>query len=671
MGILISGIGRSGTTAMYEVVGKALLAKHPAGRCVYEPYLWNIPEIESTAIAFGQPFDMNQVGPYNIFVHCNTPLFLKSRNDIHDQWLETIYGSDAYAKKDVMAKVIRGTGRLESYITRYTNIKIILSVRNPLDTINSSLGIFSFFGDEFYPSDKKRFTEEVRILLNKDIQFDSASDELFWSLHWWRVFTEYGFMLAKKHPDNILLVPYEVYDRDKVSTIKKVLRFCNIGDQYLNESALEKPAGSRTSVRYLSDKMLASMGKQLDWYLNTLRMHSVLIDVDSFKKDLNQKYARRQFVESMLLKEKTSHTAVMWRIKYKNDLSFVQDLKRREKQYTVGNALADFESNDKPIRLSRGIATLSPKKSRSKTLGVLITSFNNKNTISECIYSVISQSKRPDLIYIADDCSTDGSQDILKNLKERYPEIEICLRPGNVGVSANRDLALRAMDVDFITTLDGDDLFFPGKLELEFNKLVLSSGKVVFSDIGRVDDKGTRLLSTHEYSGVSVQEALEKMLSRSVQVPRDMMLSKSLYLATGGFDVSLNIYEDWALKMRLALAAKDEGWMWSGGIGTVYNRLIPGLSKKPNVFHAHGQLLALSRNASALGGYPTSLIKGIEHCMKFMNEKPKVRFSEMLKKYKNKENVDPLVGNLSHFWQTGYFGSDPNKRLADLDRVIL
>ena len=61
MAILISGIGRSGTTTMYQVIGKGMIGQFKNAKCVYEPYLWNIPEVESTAVVKGQPFDVGQV----------------------------------------------------------------------------------------------------------------------------------------------------------------------------------------------------------------------------------------------------------------------------------------------------------------------------------------------------------------------------------------------------------------------------------------------------------------------------------------------------------------------------------------------------------------------------------------------------------------------------------
>ena len=51
--------------------------------------------------------------------------------------------------------MIRGCGRLEAMLTLLPDLKVIVITHNLVDTVNSGLGMFSFFGDEFHPSDKR------------------------------------------------------------------------------------------------------------------------------------------------------------------------------------------------------------------------------------------------------------------------------------------------------------------------------------------------------------------------------------------------------------------------------------------------------------------------------------------------------------------------------------
>ncbi len=682
MAILISGIGRSGTTTLYEIIGKALLAQHGGGRCVYEPYLWNIPEIESTADTHGQPFNVGQVGLFNMTVHCNTPLFLSNHHMLHDAWLKRVFGpapaASQTAPDNVMAKVIRGAGRIEAALTRFENLKVIAVTRNVIDTVNSGLGLFTFYGDEFHPSDKHRFVNEVNSLFNANLDASKIKNEMEWSVLWWHYFTEASIRTYQKFPDRVMLVPYEKYIKDNSGIMKQIFKFCGIKDTHLDTKLFSNDAGPRTSVSYLDNRSIELMNDELEWYFTRLKNIDVYAqDSNQFRNALLQKYNKRKYVQSLLLTEKPDHTAVMWRIKLKNCLAHQGRVGNasgkeaaKQKIFTVAQAMSEFGANETALaemRKKQFIKATPPSK--KPTLGVLITNFNNVSTIEESICSVLLQSKKPDLIVVADDCSTDGSQALLKKLAARHKNIQLVLRPENVGVAANRDLAIRDMNTDYITTLDGDDLFLPGKLELEYSTLDGSTDKVAFSNIALLNKTENSIMDTSAYSGKPTAAILQMLTSRSAPVPRDMMFPKSLFTIAEGFDVALNMYEDWAFKMRLMLAAKG-GWIWSGGIGTVYDRRNPGLSGKEPIFHAHGQMIALARNVRLLKAYPTAILAGLRTASSHLGKENKERMSRIITKYERKGDFDRLVVCLEALWNGAYVGEDVQKRRADINQFI-
>ena len=74
-------------------------------------------------------------------------------------------------------------------------------------------------------------------------------------------------------------------------------------------------------------------------------------------------------------------------------------------------------------------------------------------------------------IIVADDGSTDSSKKIISELATKHENVIASFREYNVGVSANRDRAIRSATGELITTLDGDDLFLPGKIKAEYEIL--------------------------------------------------------------------------------------------------------------------------------------------------------------------------------------------------------
>ena len=106
----------------------------------------------------------------------------------------------------------------------------------------------------------------------------------------------------------------------------------------------------------------------------------------------------------------------------------------------------------------------------SDRVSVVIPCFNCNSYIVECISSVFAQTLAPYEVIAVDDGSTDGTWEMLHQLKaDFYPLLQILshLQRGNKGPSVTRQLGVRAATGDFVAFLDGDDIYYPGKLEAQ------------------------------------------------------------------------------------------------------------------------------------------------------------------------------------------------------------
>jgi len=212
------------------------------------------------------------------------------------------------------------------------------------------------------------------------------------------------------------------------------------------------------------------------------------------------------------------------------------------------------------------------------TISCIITSFNNSLYIRQAVESVLSQTRLPDEVIIADDASTDNSREVIRSLAANSKIIKTVFRDQNLGVAANRDLAIKGAKCDLFTTLDGDDFYYPAKIEKELVALMKHNNSMAYSNYDRVGNDGTfkRLLSLDAFSKLTHKERISHILFRQKYIPRDMLIPKSLYNAVGGFVHSLPTYEDWELSLRLA--ASDCEWVHSGITGMAYRKTKDGLS---------------------------------------------------------------------------------------------
>jgi glycosyltransferase involved in cell wall biosynthesis len=227
----------------------------------------------------------------------------------------------------------------------------------------------------------------------------------------------------------------------------------------------------------------------------------------------------------------------------------------------------------------------------------IITSYNNKGTIGAAITSVLTQTVPVAEIIVADDCSTDGSQEMLSALIRSFDNVRLVLRPRNLGVAANRDLAVRAAQQPFITNLDGDDLFGPRKVEKEWSALGGSDQNIAFSYFARIDVDRPWLSVVIDpgrtVSGDSVQ-IMANLLNRRTGIPRDLLLAKSRFIAAGGYEHGVSLYEDWQFKLRVA--AGGGRWRHSGTLGTLYFARKGSLSQMQEFEHKTWMAHVVRRN---------------------------------------------------------------------------
>lgn len=105
---------------------------------------------------------------------------------------------------------------------------------------------------------------------------------------------------------------------------------------------------------------------------------------------------------------------------------------------------------------------------------VLVVTYNHLNTIEKAIESVLEQKTSFDFkIWILDDCSTDGTSDLVRKYAELYPDkIVPIIREKNLAGTQNVFQALKIIDTKYFATLEGDDYWCDeNKLQIQFDIL--------------------------------------------------------------------------------------------------------------------------------------------------------------------------------------------------------
>ena len=96
---------------------------------------------------------------------------------------------------------------------------------------------------------------------------------------------------------------------------------------------------------------------------------------------------------------------------------------------------------------------------------VLVTTYQAERHLAEQLDSVLVQSRPPDLVVVADDASTDSTEEIVA-LAARRTDVPIrwTTRASNVGLRANIEAGLVACPRGLVVLADHDDVRATGTL---------------------------------------------------------------------------------------------------------------------------------------------------------------------------------------------------------------
>ena len=134
-------------------------------------------------------------------------------------------------------------------------------------------------------------------------------------------------------------------------------------------------------------------------------------------------------------------------------------------------------------------------------VSVIVPAFNGNKTLRRCLEAIVASDYQDYECIVVDDCSGDGSQDLIASYAARYPRLLTPIyHKQNQGIAQTRIDALNAVKCSHVSFVDGDDRFMPTKLEKEVAVLEAHpEAGIVFSNYAYIDGDGER-------SGLWVEE---------------------------------------------------------------------------------------------------------------------------------------------------------------------
>lgn len=104
-------------------------------------------------------------------------------------------------------------------------------------------------------------------------------------------------------------------------------------------------------------------------------------------------------------------------------------------------------------------------------ISVVIPVYNGERYLVECIQSVYQQTYSNFEIIVVDDSSTDGSRDIVEQMRDSYGQLRYFRNEKNLGQGGSRNVGIRESRADLVGLLDQDDRWYPTFLETQLRIL--------------------------------------------------------------------------------------------------------------------------------------------------------------------------------------------------------
>ena len=123
---------------------------------------------------------------------------------------------------------------------------------------------------------------------------------------------------------------------------------------------------------------------------------------------------------------------------------------------------------------SRPMDPSSPREAPAMKVSALILTYNQERFIGQAIDGfLIQKTDFPCELVIADDCSTDGTRDIIRRYWEKYPDrIRVLLNRHNIGGLRTVPRAYHACRGQYVAWVEGDDYWTsPDKLQRQADLL--------------------------------------------------------------------------------------------------------------------------------------------------------------------------------------------------------
>jgi len=221
---------------------------------------------------------------------------------------------------------------------------------------------------------------------------------------------------------------------------------------------------------------------------------------------------------------------------------------------------------------------------------VVIPAFNAEHLLPATLESVLNQTLKPSEVLVIDDGSTDNTAAVAEAFG---PPVRV-IRRSNVGQALTRNFGVAEATNEWIAFIDADDLWNKYKLEKQMRALEANpAASLCYTARVHFEQHGEELRPVL-HMPVPPPEGIRNALYRNTTfLPSSVVIRRTTFLESGGFDPQYSIVEDWDLWLRLLhsgitfAAVQEELMLYRMHTGSISRRADIALRDSLAVYRKH------------------------------------------------------------------------------------
>jgi len=232
---------------------------------------------------------------------------------------------------------------------------------------------------------------------------------------------------------------------------------------------------------------------------------------------------------------------------------------------------------------------------------IVMTSFNAAETIERAIVHAVDLIPEPKEVIVIDDFSSDSTWNTLLAISKRFSRVSVHRNSYNQGQSYSRNQGLLLSQSEFVIFMDDDDLSLPIRARVHLKHFQQGVGLSFVSSIKTyANGYSVENISPNVNSeAMPARELIRRLISgkksskvANVYCPSSTLaVSKPVFDALGGFDVTMRRLEDIDFVCRASSA--NYSIAWSSEVGVIRADTF-GLDKN-SAKNAEGERVLLNR----------------------------------------------------------------------------